>query len=221
LKVESKNNLLLLSEPEGSGKIPGGSVLCSNSGVVLDSKLNLTLSKCFHLIFHSILIIYILSLSLLIQMSGEPSPRKEKRAIPYVSPEGEKAFHMAARVVGSGKSSRGKATPRMVKGGGSISGSRGMNVVPQVVDNGGSEGKTIPVEVDCAIPMAQIDISYLVHHRSNPKKRPPTKYDNSFTFEHRNYEGLGNQVKMAREENPYASPKLATIDYIFWCVFHF
>jgi hypothetical protein len=128
---------------------------------------------------------------------------------------------MAARVVGSGQSSRGKATPRRGRGGGNISGGRGMNVVPQVVDNGGSEGKTIPVEVTCAIPIGELDTSYLVHHRGNPKKRPPTKYDNSFTFEHRNYEGLATQVKIAREENPYVSPKLTAIDYRFWSVFHF
>jgi hypothetical protein len=39
-----------------------------------------------------------------------------------------------------------------------------MNVVPQVVDNGRSEGKTIPAKVTCVVPIGEMDTSYLVHH---------------------------------------------------------
>ena len=41
------------------------------------------------------------------------------------------------------------------------------------------------------------------------------------TLEYQNYEGTITQVKLARAQNPYSSPKFVAIDKRFWSLFHF
>jgi hypothetical protein len=119
-----------------------------------------------------------------------------------------------------GSGSRGKATPRRGKGG-SLSGGRGSGSAAHVEDNGGTEGKTIPIELEDDMLLGEIDSTYLKYHKVLLKRHPPTKYENSVYIEHTNYDGAGFLVKKAREENPYMNPKMAAIGYRFWSVFHF
>jgi hypothetical protein len=102
-----------------------------------------------------------------------------------------------------------------------LSGGRGSGSAAHVEDNGGTEGKTIPIELEDGMLLGEIDSTYLKYHKVLLKRQPPTKYDNSVYIEHHNYDGAGYLVKKAREENPYVNPKMATIDYRFWSVFHF
>jgi hypothetical protein len=86
---------------------------------------------------------------------------------------------------------------------------------------GGTEGKTIPIELEDDMLLGEIDSTYLKYHKALLKRRPPTKYDNSVYIEHHTYDWVRSLVKKAREENPYVNPKMAAIDYRFWSVFHF
>jgi hypothetical protein len=106
-------------------------------------------------------------------MSGDSSRRRDKRSIPYKDIEGEEAFNIAVRQVAPKK-----ATPKRGRGSGSISGGRGSLIGHHIEDNGGKEGKTIPIEVNAPVKLGEI-ASYLVHYPLFPKKRPPTKYDSS------------------------------------------
>ena len=147
--------------------------------------------------------------------------------MPYEDSEGEEAFNLAARQIAPKKATpkrgRGATSPsaRGGRGAGNLSGGRGSGVGAHVEDNGGSEGKSIPIDVPAAVKPGEAETSYLVHYRGHPKKKPPTKYDNSVTLEYQNYEGTTFLVRTAREENPYLLPKLAAIDRRFWSVFHF
>jgi hypothetical protein len=149
-------------------------------------------------------------------MSGDSSRRRDKRAIPCEDLEGEEAYNIAVRQV-----SLKKSTPKRGRGSGNISGDRGSLTGQHLEDNGGREGKTIPIEVNKTIRLGEIDSSYLVHSPLFPKKRPPTKYDSSLQLEYQSYEGTSIQVKLAREENPYSQPKHVGIDKRFWSLFHY
>jgi hypothetical protein len=60
---------------------------------------------------------------------------------------------------------------------GSVTG-RGGSSVPHIIDNGGTEGKTIPTSIGSPPRFGEIDDSYLVHYvKKNPTKRVPVKYD--------------------------------------------
>jgi hypothetical protein len=82
-------------------------------------------------------------------MSGTPADKTyaKRQRQPFETPAGERAFEIAAREVGTGSGSRGKATPRRGKGG-SLSGGRGSGSAAHVEDNGGTKGKTIPIELE-------------------------------------------------------------------------
>jgi hypothetical protein len=149
-------------------------------------------------------------------MSEDSSRRRDKRSIPYEDIEGEEAYNIDVMQVAPKKS-----TPKMGRGSGSISGGRGSLTGQHVEDNGGQEGKTIPIEVNTAVRLGESDSSYLVHYPLFPKKRPPTKYDSSLQLEYQSYEGTSVQVKLAREENPYSQPKHAGIEKMFWSLFHY
>jgi hypothetical protein len=155
-------------------------------------------------------------------MSGTPGDKTyaKRQRQPFETPPGERAFKIAAREPVTGSGSRGKATPRRGKGG-SLSGGRGSGSAAHVEDNGGTEGKTIPIELEDDMLLGEIDSTYLKYHKVLLKRHPPTKYDNSVYIEHTNYDGAGYLVKKAREENPYVNPKMVAIDYRFWSVFHF
>jgi hypothetical protein len=145
-------------------------------------------------------------------MSGNSSRRRDKRSIPYEDIEGEEAFNIAVRQVAPKKAEsctkKGKRSWQYLWGRGSLTGQH-------VEDNGGQEGKTIPIEVNAPVSLGEIDSSYLVHYPLFPKKRPPTKYDSSLQLEYQSFEGTYVQVKLAREENPYTQPKHAGIDKRF------
>jgi hypothetical protein len=141
---------------------------------------------------------------------------KGQEAIPYEDSECEEAFNIAVRQVAPKKS-----TPKRGRGLGSISGGRGSLIGQHPNDNGGRQGKTIPIEVTAAVKPGEIDSSYLVHYTLFPKKNPPTKYDSSLQLEYQNYEGTSVQVKLARGENPYSQPKHARMDKRFWSLFHY
>ena len=160
---------------------------------------------------------------------ADPSRKKEKR--PFDDPTGEEAYNITSKIVAGrdkGQIAR-KATPKRGRGTGSPSGrsgrgsgaGRGGSAVPHITDNGGTEGKTIPIFIGSPPRLGEIDDSYLVHYKKNPTKRAPTKYDPSVHLDFQNYDGLGTQVKRARQQNPYASPKFAAIDFRFWSVFHY
>jgi hypothetical protein len=112
----------------------------------------------------------------------------------FETPAGERAFKLAAREAVGGSGSRGKATPRRGKGG-RLSGGRGSGFAAHVEDNGGTEGKTIPIELEDDMPLGEIDSTYLKYHKVLLKIHPPTKYDNSMYIEHTNYDGAGFLVK--------------------------
>jgi hypothetical protein len=145
---------------------------------------------------------------------GDKTYAKRQRQ-PFETPAGERAFKIAAREAVTGSGSRGKATPRRGKGG-SLSGGRGSGSAAHVEDNGGTKGKTIPIELEDDMLLGEIDSTYLKYHKVLLKRHPPTKYDNSVYIEHINYDGAGYLVKKSREENPYVNPKMAAIDYRFW-----
>jgi hypothetical protein len=140
-------------------------------------------------------------------MSGAPGDKTyaKRQRQPYESFAGERAFEIAARETVGGSGSREKATPRRGKWG-SLSGGRGSRSVDHVEDNGGTEGKTIPIELEDDMLLGEIDSTYLKYHKALLRRRPPTKYDNSVYIEHHNYDGVGYLVKKAREENPYVNP---------------
>jgi hypothetical protein len=155
-------------------------------------------------------------------MSGTPVDKiyAKRQRQPFETPAGERAFKLAAREAVGGSGSKGKATPRRGREG-SLSGGRGSGSAAHVEDNGGTEGKTIPIELEDDMLLGEIDSTYLKYHKVLLKRHPPTKYDNCVYIEHTNYDGAGFLVKKAREENPYVNPKMAAIDYRFWSVFHF
>jgi hypothetical protein len=155
-------------------------------------------------------------------MSATPGDKTyaKRQWQPFETPAGERAFKIAAREAVTGSGSRGKATPRRRKGG-SLSGGRGSGSAAHVEDNGGTEGKTIPIELEDDMLLGEIDSTYLKYHKVLLKRHLPTKYDNSLYIDHTNYDGAGYLVKKAREENPYVNPKMAATDYRFWSVFHF
>jgi hypothetical protein len=105
-----------------------------------------------------------------VEMFGDSSRKRDKRSIPFEDIEGEEAFNIAVRQVAPKK-----ATPKRGRGAGSISGGRGSLTGQHVEDNGGQEGKTIPIEVNVPVSLGEIDSSYLVHYPLFPKKRPSTK----------------------------------------------
>jgi hypothetical protein len=90
-----------------------------------------------------------------------------------------------------------------------------------VDDNGGREGKTIPIAVNALVSLGEIDSCYLVHYPLFPKKRPPTMYDSSLQLEYQSFEGAYVQAKLAMEKNPYTQPKHAGIEKRFWSLFHY
>jgi hypothetical protein len=104
--------------------------------------------------------------------------------------------------------------------GGSLPGGRGSGSAAHVEDNGGTEGKAIPFELEDDMLLEEIDSTYLKYHKALLKRRPPTKYDNSVYIEHHTYDWVRSLVKKARKENPYVNPKMVAIDYRFWSVFH-
>jgi hypothetical protein len=101
-------------------------------------------------------------------MSGDSSRRRDKRLVPFEDIEGEEAFNIAVRRIAPKK-----ATPKRGRGVGSISGGRGSLTRQHVDDNGGQEGKTIPIEVNTTVRLGEIDSSNLVHYPLFPKKRHP------------------------------------------------
>jgi hypothetical protein len=155
-------------------------------------------------------------------MSGTPADKifVKRQRQPFETLAGERAFKIAAKEATAGSGSRGKSTPRRGKGG-SLSRGRGSGSATHVEDNGGMEGKTIPIELEDDMLLGEIDSTYLKYHKVLLKRHPPTKYDNSMYIKHTNYDGARYLVKKAREENPYENPKMAAIDYRFWLVFHF
>jgi hypothetical protein len=95
-------------------------------------------------------------------MSSTPADKTyaKRQRPPFETTVGERAFKLAAREAGGGSGSRGKATPRRGKGG-SLSGGRGSGSAAHVEDNGGTEGKTIPIELEDDMPLGEIDSTYL------------------------------------------------------------
>jgi hypothetical protein len=79
-------------------------------------------------------------------MSGDSSRRRDKRPVPFEDLEGEEAFNIAVRQIAPKK-----ATLKRGSGAGSISGGRGSLTGQHVDDNGGQEGKTIPIEVNTTV----------------------------------------------------------------------
>jgi hypothetical protein len=135
-------------------------------------------------------------------MSGTPADKtytKRQRPL-FETPAGERAFKLAARATVGGSGSRGKATLRRGKGG-SLSGGRGSGSAAHVEDNGGTEGKTIPIELEDDMPLGEIDSTYLKYHKGLLKRHPPTKYDNSVYIEHTNYDGAGFLVVTPQVSN--------------------
>jgi hypothetical protein len=98
----------------------------------------------------------------------KPMPRGRGH---HLTPSGERAFKLAAREVVGGSGSRGKATPRRGKGG-SLSGGRGSGSAAHVEDNVGTEGKTIPIEVEDDMLLGEIDSTYLKYHKMLLKRHP-------------------------------------------------
>jgi hypothetical protein len=82
-------------------------------------------------------------------------------------------------VIGSG--SRGKATPRRGKGG-SLSGGRGSGYTAHVEDNGGTEGKTIPIKLEDDMLLGEIDSTYLKYHKVLLKRHPLPSMTIQFTL---------------------------------------
>jgi hypothetical protein len=74
-------------------------------------------------------------------MSRDSSRRRDKKPVPFRDIEGEEAFNIAVRQIAPKK-----ATPKRGRGAGSISGGRGSLTGQHVEDNGGQEGKTIPLK---------------------------------------------------------------------------
>jgi hypothetical protein len=85
-------------------------------------------------------------------MSGDSSRRRDKRPVPFEDLEGEEAFSIAVRHIAPKK-----ATRKRGRGAGSISGGRGSLTGQHVDDNGGQEGKTIPIEVNTTVRLGEID----------------------------------------------------------------
>jgi hypothetical protein len=131
------------------------------------------------------------------------------------------AFSLASRALAGSSESRGKATPRRGCGSSSLLVGRGSGSGQHVEDNGGTEGKTIPIVIDDSTKLGEIDTTYHKYCKYTPKRRQPTKYDSFASFEQDNYDASGVQVKRSREENPYLLPKYSTIDYHFSSIFHF
>jgi hypothetical protein len=61
-----------------------------------------------------------------------------------------------------------------------------------VRDDGGTEGKTIPIEIESPIRLGEIDNNYIKSFRGNPTNRAPTKYDHAYHIHHETYDGLGD-----------------------------
>jgi membrane protein involved in colicin uptake len=108
--------------------------------------------------------------------SADKTYAKRKRQ-PYETSTRERAYQIAAREAVSGSGSRGKATPRRGRGG-NLSGGRGSGSTAHVEDNGGTEGKTIPIELKDDMLLGEIDSTYQKYHKALLKRRPPTKCDN-------------------------------------------
>jgi hypothetical protein len=85
-------------------------------------------------------------------MSGDSSRRRDKRPVPFEDLEGEEAFNIAVRQIAPKK-----ATPKRGRGAGNISGGRGSLTGQHVDNNGGQEGKTIPIEVNTTVRLGEID----------------------------------------------------------------
>jgi hypothetical protein len=137
---------------------------------------------------------------------------------PFKTPAGERAFKLVAREAVGGSGSRGKATPRRGKGAVYL-GEEDLDLLHMLRIMGGTEGKSIPIELEDDMLLGEIDSTYMKYHKVLLKRHPPTKYYISVYIEHTNYDGAGFLVKKAREENPYVNPKMEVIDYRFWSVF--
>jgi hypothetical protein len=101
---------------------------------------------------------------------GDKTYAKRQRQ-PFETLAGERAFKIAAREAITGSGSRGKATPRRGKGG-SLSGGRGSGSATHVEDNGGTEGKIIPIELEDDLLLGEIDSIYLKYHKVLLKRHP-------------------------------------------------
>jgi membrane protein involved in colicin uptake len=101
---------------------------------------------------------------------GDKTYAKRQRQ-PFETPAGERAFKIAAREAVTSSGSRGKATPRRGKGG-NLSGGRGSGSGAHVEDNEGTEGKTIPIELEDDMFLGEIDSTYLKYHKVLLKRHP-------------------------------------------------
>jgi hypothetical protein len=116
-------------------------------------------------------------------MSGTPADKtyaKRQRPL-FETPAGERAFKLAVREAVGGSGSRGKATPRRGRGG-SLSGGRGSGPAAHVEDNGGTEGKTIPIELEDDMLLGEIDSTYLKCHKVLLKRHPQQSMTILFTL---------------------------------------
>jgi hypothetical protein len=155
-------------------------------------------------------------------MEPSSSKKKDKRSMPFEDTEGEEAFELASRIVYGRRPDARKATPKRGRGStGPISGRGSRSAANLVKDDGGTEGKTIPIELESPPRLGEIDKNYIKSFRGNPTKRAPTKYDHAYQIHHETYDGLGVQVKIVREENPYLHARCAAIDYRFRSPFHY
>jgi hypothetical protein len=116
-------------------------------------------------------------------MSGTPGDKTydKRQRQPFETPAGERAFKIAAREAVTGSGSRGKATPRRGKGG-SLSGGRGSDSAAHVEDNGGTEGKTIPIQLEDDMLLGEIDSTYLKYHKVPLKRHPLPSMTIQFTL---------------------------------------
>jgi hypothetical protein len=65
----------------------------------------------------------------------------------------------------------GESNPQKRKRG-SLSGGRGSDSAAHVEDNGGTEGKTIPIELEDDMLLGEIDSTYLKYHKVLLKRHP-------------------------------------------------
>jgi hypothetical protein len=111
---------------------------------------------------------------------GDKTYAKRQRQ-PFETLAGERAFKIAAREVVAGSGNRGKATPRRRKGG-SLLGGRRSGSATHVEDNGGTEGKTIPIELEDDMLLGEIDCTYLKYHKVLLKRHPQPNMTTPYTL---------------------------------------
>jgi hypothetical protein len=63
-----------------------------------------------------------------------------------------------------------------------LSGGRGSGSAAHVEDNGGTEGETIPIELEDDMLLGEIDSTYLKYHKVLLKRHPPPNMTTQYTL---------------------------------------